>query len=159
MPAPKSSFALFLKPIANSGSLDELSYHSKGYLVLARKATANISLHYLTQSSSIFKLHLLAVFRAFSLFLVATASSLFSYPPSSLACRYEDYRSGKPSHVDCVSMSLKICFVHIGVGMTENQGEDSMVTRWISGSKTWLVRSGLVAMSDALLVILLMDCR
>jgi hypothetical protein len=99
------------------------------------------------------------VFRAFSLVLVATASSLFSYPPSSLACRYEDYRSGKPSHVDCVLVAVKIRFVHIGVGMTGHQEEDSMVTRWISGSKTWLARSGLIAMSDALLVILLMDCR
>jgi hypothetical protein len=152
-------FTLYLKLHGRLGSPAEVPCHSTEYLILAQIATADVILHCLTQWPRILKHLPPVVLRAFSLFLLATASSLSSYPPSSLAYRCEDYRSYTPSHVRCVFAPLRTCFVYIGAGMAGHQAEDNMVMRWISGSKTLLVRSRFSAASDVILVIILMNYR
>jgi len=153
-----TKFTLYLKLHGRLGSPAEVPCHSTEYLTLAQIATADVILHCLKRWPRITRHLPTVVLRAFSLFLLATASSLSSYPPSSLAYRCEDYRSYTPSHVRFLFAPLRTCFVYIGAGMTGHQAEDNMVMRWISCSKT-LVRSRVSAAGDAILVITLMNYR
>lgn len=59
----------------------------------------------------------------------------------------------------CVFAPVRTCFVYIGAGMAGHQAEDNTVMRWISGSKTLLVRSRLSRTSDVILVVILMNYR
>jgi len=74
--------------------------------------------------------------RASSPSLLATAFSLSSCPPSSLACRCEGYRSYTSNRKDYASALAKTGFAHIAAGKVEGQAEDSRATRWIFGRKT-----------------------